>query len=164
MKKAMIAAGALAAAAAVPVAASAQSYYGGYDPYRVDGARRTNELGGAVIGGGLGAVAGAAIAGRGDKTTGAIIGGALGAIVGSQVAKGQNNKDFGYQQPYRQSYGYPSYGYSQPRYGYSQPRYGYGQSYGYSRPSHGYGQSYGYGQSSYGRSYDRYGRPVGYGW
>jgi Ni/Co efflux regulator RcnB len=42
-------------------------------------------LGGAVIGGAVGAVAGAAIAGKGDRTAGALIGGGLGALGGAAV-------------------------------------------------------------------------------
>ena len=41
--------------------------------------------GGALIGGGLGAVAGSNIAGRGRKTEGAILGGVLGAVAGGVV-------------------------------------------------------------------------------
>ncbi len=43
-------------------------------------------MAGTVVGAGLGALLGSAIAGRGDHTTGAIIGGVGGAVVGNQVS------------------------------------------------------------------------------
>ena len=46
---------------------------------------------GALIGGGLGAVAGSQIAARGNRTEGSIIGGVLGAIVDSQVGRASND-------------------------------------------------------------------------
>jgi hypothetical protein len=121
MKKIAIAAGALAAMAVVPAAAQAQSY----DPYYGGGYysdQRDRQVGGAVIGGILGAFAGSAVAGRGDRTEGALIGGALGAVVGSQVAKSGDHDRYGY----GYSHSYPAYGYAQPSYGYAQPSYGYG--------------------------------------
>ncbi len=57
----------------------------------------------ALIGGGLGALAGSMIAGKGDKTEGAIIGGALGAGAGFGIckwmdARSQAKVETGYQQ------------------------------------------------------------------
>ncbi|MES2035555.1 MAG: glycine zipper 2TM domain-containing protein [Pseudomonadota bacterium] len=85
----------LAGALSIPTAASAQSYYqqapayqGGssyYDPCRRDQVQRGT--GGALVGGGLGALAGSSIAGRGAKTEGAVLGGILGAVIGSNVGK-----------------------------------------------------------------------------
>jgi hypothetical protein len=49
--------------------------------------RQANRVAGTVVGAGVGALAGSAVAGRGDRTEGAVIGGVLGAIVGNQVAK-----------------------------------------------------------------------------
>lgn len=46
----------------------------------------------ALIGGGLGAVAGSMIAGKGSKTEGALIGGALGAGAGFGICKYMDNK------------------------------------------------------------------------
>ncbi len=46
----------------------------------------------ALIGGGIGALAGSMIAGRGDKTEGALIGGALGAGAGFGICKWMDNK------------------------------------------------------------------------
>lgn len=86
----------VAGALAVPSAASAQTppAYGAggayaqdgyYDPCRRDQVQRGT--GGALIGGGLGALAGSSIAGRGAKTEGAVLGGLLGAVVGANVGK-----------------------------------------------------------------------------
>ena len=49
--------------------------------------RRDNRVVATVAGGGLGAVLGSVIAGRGDRTLGAVIGGVGGAVVGNQLAK-----------------------------------------------------------------------------
>jgi hypothetical protein len=82
-------------ALAVPTIASAQpapAYQGGaygqggyYDPCRRDQVQRGT--GGALVGGGLGALAGSSIAGRGAKTEGAVLGGILGAVIGANVGK-----------------------------------------------------------------------------
>ena len=52
---------------------------------------RQNRVAGTVVGAGLGALLGSAIAGRHDATSGAIVGGVGGAIVGNQLAK--SNQD-----------------------------------------------------------------------
>ena len=87
----------LATAATLTACASENStsgYYGrnGY----VQGCSSGNEVAGAVVGGGVGALAGSAIAGRGDRTAGAVLGGVAGAVVGSQVAKSNDNCSNGY--------------------------------------------------------------------
>src|SRR5689334_22833026 len=51
--------------------------------------RQNNRVAGTVVGAGLGAIAGSAVAGRGDRNEGAVIGGLAGALIGNQVAKGQ---------------------------------------------------------------------------
>lgn len=94
------------AATMIPAAASAQSYgygngYGHNDGYRNNGYSqsydRCSTLGqgrtgaGALIGGGIGAVAGSQIAGRGNRTEGSIIGGVLGAVIGAQVGRASND-------------------------------------------------------------------------
>lgn len=56
----------------------------GYDD-RASPRRRSSGLGGAVTGGAFGAIAGAAIAGRGNRAQGAILGGGLGAIAGAAI-------------------------------------------------------------------------------
>lgn len=47
---------------------------------------------GAAIGGGSGAVAGAIIAGKGDRAKGAIIGGAAGAVGGALIGRKKDKK------------------------------------------------------------------------
>jgi hypothetical protein len=80
--------------AASPMASAAQPYdggwrppesYGSYDPCQA--ARAEAGHNGAVTGGVLGAIAGAAIAGRGSRAGGALVGGAVGAVAGNQVAR-----------------------------------------------------------------------------
>ena len=58
-------------------------------------AKENKRTTGAAIGAGAGALAGSAIAGKGQKTEGAVIGGALGAgggwLAGDQIDKNDNN-------------------------------------------------------------------------
>jgi hypothetical protein len=68
------------AAALIPTAAFAQ---------QTCEQRQNNRIAGTVVGAGLGAIAGSAVAGRGDRNEGAVIGGIAGALVGNQIAKGQ---------------------------------------------------------------------------
>lgn len=49
--------------------------------------RKDSTTTGTVAGAGLGALAGAALAGKGNKTEGAILGGVVGGVVGHQVGK-----------------------------------------------------------------------------
>lgn len=130
--------------AAVPTFASAQSYGGapapGYDGgYRYDACQRerTNRgTGGALVGGGIGALAGSNIAARGNRTEGAVLGGILGAIVGANVGRtaaacepGTYQQGYAPQPPQDGYYGYEAPGgYQQGSYdddyddrGYSQP-------------------------------------------
>lgn len=51
--------------------------------------RQNNRAVGAVAGAGVGALAGSAVAGRGDRTEGAIVGGIAGALLGNQLSKGK---------------------------------------------------------------------------
>lgn len=61
------------------------------------GKDRNNGLGGALVGGAIGAIAGSAIAGRGDRTAGALIGGGLGAVAGAAVGSAdRDGRDYGY--------------------------------------------------------------------
>ncbi|MDP3403880.1 MAG: glycine zipper 2TM domain-containing protein [Brevundimonas sp.] len=123
-----------AAATLVPATASAQSYgYGqsynqGYGQSYNQGYGQSQRYGntsgyqdrcqtlgqgrtgaGALIGGGLGAVAGSQIAGRGNRTGASIIGGVLGAVIGAQVGRASNDqcRSDGYAQG--QSYGNSAY-------------------------------------------------------
>ncbi len=59
---------------------------------------RDGGLGGALIGGAVGAVAGGVIAGKGDHLAGALIGGGVGAIAGA-VVDGRDNAGRGYRTP-----------------------------------------------------------------
>ena len=81
MRKTLIAAG-IAAAALIPSFALAQSSCD---------QRHDNRVVGTVAGAGIGALAGSAIAGRGDHTTGALIGGGVGALIGNQATR--SNQD-----------------------------------------------------------------------
>lgn len=76
MHKLFLVAG-LAAAALIPSMASAQQSCE---------AQRGNQVAGTVVGAGIGALLGSAIAGRGDHTTGAVIGGVGGAVIGNQLS------------------------------------------------------------------------------
>ena len=79
MRKLLLASG-LIAAMAVPTLASAYTT-------RCERDQASDRAGGTVAGGLLGALAGSAIAGRGDRTEGAIIGGVVGAVAGNQLSK-----------------------------------------------------------------------------
>ncbi|MBL0966404.1 MAG: glycine zipper 2TM domain-containing protein, partial [Blastomonas sp.] len=50
--------------------------------------RRDKGTTGLLVGAGVGALAGNAIAGRGDKTLGAVIGGLGGAAIGREIDRG----------------------------------------------------------------------------
>ncbi len=51
--------------------------------------RQSNRVAGTLAGAGIGALAGSAVAGHGNRNEGAVIGGLTGALIGNQVAKGQ---------------------------------------------------------------------------
>ena len=76
MRKLLLVAG-LAAAALIPSIASAQ---------QTCEDQRGNQVAGTVVGAGIGALLGSAIAGRGSHTEGAVIGGVGGAVIGNQVS------------------------------------------------------------------------------
>jgi hypothetical protein len=78
MRKQLIVAG-IAAATLIPTFAFAQ---------QTCEDRRNNRVAGTVVGGVLGAIAGSAVAGHGDRNEGAVIGGLGGAVIGNQVSKG----------------------------------------------------------------------------
>jgi hypothetical protein len=68
------------AAALIPTAALAQ---------QTCEQRQNDRVAGTVVGAGIGAIAGSAVAGHGDRSEGAVIGGVAGALIGNQVARGQ---------------------------------------------------------------------------
>jgi hypothetical protein len=68
------------AAALIPTAAFAQ---------QTCEQRQNSRVAGTVVGAGIGALAGGAVAGRDDRTQGAVIGGIAGALLGNQLTKGQ---------------------------------------------------------------------------
>src|SRR3954465_2421283 len=88
MRKHLLAAG-IAALTLIPTLASAQ---------QTCEERRNNRVAGTVVGGVLGALAGSAVAGRGDRNEGAVIGGVGGAVVGNQLSKGNGDcqRAYGY--------------------------------------------------------------------
>lgn len=73
---------AICAATLIPTAAFAQ---------QTCQERQANRVAGTVVGAGVGALAGSAVAGRGDRTEGAVIGGIAGAIIGNQISKGSGS-------------------------------------------------------------------------
>ncbi|MDB5423044.1 MAG: hypothetical protein JWQ29_460 [Phenylobacterium sp.] len=79
MRKHLLAAG-IAALTLIPTFAAAQ---------QTCEDRRNNRVAGTVVGGVLGALAGSAVAGRGDRNEGAVIGGVGGAVIGNQLSKGR---------------------------------------------------------------------------
>jgi hypothetical protein len=143
----------IAGLAVVPTTASAQPYSpgaSGYDGgYRYDACQRERTgrgTGGALVGAGIGALAGGNIAARGNRTEGAVLGGLLGAVIGANVGKTAAACEPGQPDSYQQGYAAPPvqdgyYGYDDGRSGYAQggyaqgaydPRYGDDDSYGYS--------------------------------
>lgn len=91
---------ALAAVGALlaPAPAAAQSYYGDrydrpYDQCRYDRTSRTGS--GAIIGGGLGAVAGSQLAARGRRTEGSILGAVVGGLIGGAVGNNASGNCYG---------------------------------------------------------------------
>lgn len=83
--------------------------------------RRDNGLGGALIGGAVGAVAGNRIAGRGNRTAGTLIGGAVGAVAGAAIDVSEDDRCEGYEREYRRDdrqYRHPTHGYYRQSPGY----------------------------------------------
>lgn len=142
-KAALVGAAGLAALAAAG-GASAQSYgqsyggqpYGAYGYNSYDGCQREANgrgLGGAFVGGALGATVGSQMAARGHRTDGSVLGGVLGALVGAGV--GSSSAACRSAAPPPPSSSYYGNGYSQ--YGYAQPAPDY-----YAEPSVRYGSRY----------------------
>jgi hypothetical protein len=74
----------LAASPMVIPSVSVAADYGTSDPCTA--AKHKSAKKGTVTGGVVGALAGAAVAGKGDRGKGALIGGALGSVAGHQIA------------------------------------------------------------------------------
>jgi uncharacterized protein YcfJ len=86
MRKNLLLAG-LAVAALIPSLAMAQE---------TCEQRSSNRVAGTVVGAGLGALLGSAVAGHGHKGDGAVVGGIGGAIVGNQASKGPRDCQHAY--------------------------------------------------------------------
>ncbi len=72
--------------------------------------RRDNGLGGALIGGAIGGLAGNRIAGRGNRTEGTLIGAGVGAVAGALIDKAERDPCDQFRQPQQQSFAdYQSY-------------------------------------------------------
>lgn len=122
----------VAGLAMIPTFASAQPYSPGASPgydggYRYDACQRarTNRgTGGALVGAGIGALAGSNVAARGNRTEGAVLGGILGAIVGANVGRTGAACEPGQPGAYQQGYVAPQpYGYPDGQQGYQQGAY-----------------------------------------
>lgn len=136
--------------AAVPTFASAQAYGaspapgygGGYSYNGCQRARTDRGTGGALVGAGIGALAGSNVAARGNRTEGAVLGGILGAVIGANVGKTsaacQPGQPGAYQQGYAPQDGYSGYdqgGYQQGSYDSAYAGDGYDDGYqGYAQP------------------------------
>ena len=120
------------------------------------GARRENQIAGAVIGGILGGVLGSNVAKSGHRGDGTAVGAVVGALAGSEVGRGGTRcgAGAGYGDPYGNGYGNSYPGGGQPYYGAStQP---YPQSPVYAGAPYGGGSYSGsapYGDRDYGRDY-----------
>ncbi|WOE75090.1 glycine zipper 2TM domain-containing protein [Alterisphingorhabdus coralli] len=134
-----------AAPTALPTAMPGYPGYQGYPGYPVqqtnsnlsylteqlEECRRDNGIGGALIGGGLGALAGNRIAGPGNRTAGTLIGAGVGAVAGMAIDQAEKNpcddlerqvaaaRQQQQQAAYNPYGGYPyGYGYGYPAYYY----------------------------------------------
>jgi len=124
----------VAGLAMVPTFASAQPYPSSPDGYsngyRYDACQRertSRGTGGALVGAGLGALAGGNVAARGNRTEGAVLGGILGAVIGANVGKTAAACEPGQAGAYQQGYAPPVhdgyYGYQGGPDGYQQGAY-----------------------------------------
>ena len=83
--------------------------------------KKSSGIGGAIVGGAIGAFAGNRIAGRGDRLAGSLIGGGLGAVAGAAIDQGTDRcrsllKKYGYDQQARGQYpDYPSVQHRRPQ-------------------------------------------------
>ncbi|MGI4730813.1 MAG: RcnB family protein [Janthinobacterium lividum] len=94
----------------------------GYPPRDGYGQRRSNGVGGALVGGAVGGVAGGLIAGRHDKVGGALIGAGAGALAGYAIDRNAHRHD----RYDRDGYDRGGYDRGGPGAGYPMPGPGYG--------------------------------------
>ena len=96
MRKLVLLSAILASAVAVTGCASDDGY--GYTSAREECLRQkdNNRVAGTVVGAGVGALAGTAIAGNDSNAAGAVVGGLAGAVVGNQLAKSRRPCPPGY--------------------------------------------------------------------
>jgi hypothetical protein len=85
--RAILTAGALGALALTLAACASGGGYGDRYASRCERDQSNRRAAATVIGAGVGALAGSAIAGNSSNTEGAIAGGAIGAVVGNQATK-----------------------------------------------------------------------------
>lgn len=95
--------------------------------------RKSSGIGGAVVGGAIGALAGNRIAGRGNRLGGSLIGGGLGAIAGAAIDQGTDRcrkllKKYGYDRDYADRRVPVQRGYQRSP---QQAHHGYGYGYGW---------------------------------
>jgi hypothetical protein len=121
------------AVAATALPASAQAGYYGYGPGR-DGCateRRENQVGGMILGGILGGIAGSNIAASGHRHDGTAVGAVVGGLLGSEMGRGGTRCRTTQYAPPPPPVGYDPYPVNayppplqtEPSYGYPQPGY-----------------------------------------
>jgi len=82
----------------------------GFDGDLFERCRRDNGVGGALIGGAIGGLAGNRIAGRGNRTAGTLIGAGVGAIAGTVIDQAERDPCDNFRQPRQQQFAdYNSY-------------------------------------------------------
>ena len=127
---AALAAGALTLGAVSAAQAQPYGQYGYYGNGGYDGCQREASgrgIGGALLGGGIGAVVGSQVSANHHRSDGSLVGGVLGALVGASVGKSSAACRQGYASPPPPPQAYNGYA---PAYG-APPAYGYDEGYAY---------------------------------
>jgi len=127
---AALAAGALTLGAVSAAQAQPYGQYGYYGNGGYDGCQREASgrgIGGALLGGGIGAVVGSQVSANHHRSDGSLVGGVLGALVGASVGKSSAACRQGYAPPPPPPQAYNGYA---PSYG-APPAYGYDDGYAY---------------------------------
>ena len=127
---AALAAGALTLGAVSAAQAQPYGQYGYYGNGGYDGCQREASgrgIGGALLGGGIGAVVGSQVSANHHRSDGSLVGGVLGALVGASVGKSSAACRQGYAPPPPPPQAYNGYA---PAYG-APPAYGYDDGYAY---------------------------------